>query len=170
MSTLIEISEDLFALRDLIENADDELSPGIENALEAWFAEVGQARDEKLDGYAALIRHLTLRAAARREEKERLDKRVAVDENAAKRLKDRLKMFFEVQGLKKVETRRYRISVQANGGKQAIEVSVPPQDLLPHYQIVKYEADTDAIRTAWERGNGPAGTRLVPRGTHLRIA
>jgi Siphovirus Gp157 len=174
MPSLLEINADLVAFRQLLEETAEanagEITPEAEQVLDEWFAALGQERDAKLDNYVALIRDYTLRAAARREEMERLAMRVKVDENQARRLKDRLKLFLELQGQKKIETARYRIAVAANGGKQAVEVLVPAGELSAIYQRLKVEVDTEALREALTAGKEVAGARLQPRGTHLRIS
>lgn len=171
MSTLLQISEDILALGSLFEEQDDgELSPEREAILDAFFKEAMTNRDDKMDNYGALIRQFQLRAAVRKEEMERLAIRVRVDENAAKRLKDRLKEFMEIHELKKIETNRYQLRVQANGGKQAVEVACSPDSLPVIYQRIKIEADNDALRDAISSGAKVNGVTLLPRGSHLRIS
>ena len=96
-------------------------------------------------------------------------KRVRVDENLAKSLKDRLKFFFELQGMKKLETERYKITVAGNGGKQALEVNTIATELPEEFQKIVVEADADKIRDAIADGKEVKGCKLLPRGTHLRI-
>jgi hypothetical protein len=169
--TLLEIGADCQALQALIEDLEDGiLTPDAEAALDQWFAELGKARDAKLDGYAALIRSLELRAAVRKEERDRLTKRIDVDTNAAGRLKARLKEFFELQGLTKVETDRYRLSLVKNGGKVPLQMDVEPEQLPARLTRVRVEPDTEAIRAELEAGQAVPGCRLLPRATHMRIA
>jgi hypothetical protein len=170
MASLLEISEDLVAFRQLLEEADGEITPENEQAIEAWFADLGEMRDAKLDAYAALISEWTLRAAARRQEKERLERRICADENNVKRLKNRLKLFMEAQGETKIETRRYRISISNNGGKQPVEVSAAPSSLPACFQKITIEPDVEAIREALVQGQTIDGCKLLPRGTNLRIS
>src|SRR5437773_810792 len=124
MPTLIEISQDLVAFKSLLDECDTEITPEIEQAIEAWFAELDASSKDKLDNYAALIRELTLRAAARKEEKERLAKRIAVDENTVSRLKERLKMFMEIQGIRSIEMHRYKLAVANTGGHVPLKVEI----------------------------------------------
>jgi hypothetical protein len=71
--TLFEISTDLLALYDRIEElGGDVTAPDVEQAIDAWFERLSHERDEKLDNYAALIRELEARAQARRDEAKRL--------------------------------------------------------------------------------------------------
>lgn len=176
MPTLIEIGADLSALEQLLEEA-AEASPGGElnddqaAAFDAWFAELEHDRDRKLDSYAALIREWTLRAAARREELERLQLRVRVDEGQAARLKQRLKEWLEANGLKKIETRRYKLTVCRNGGKTPLDTSMANVAELPEdLRRVVVTPDNDKIRERLEAGGDVPGCRLLPRETHLRIA
>jgi len=172
MATLLEISEDLLALNDLIEgdvDATGEISPEAAAALDQWFAELTQDRDRKLDNYGALVRERTLRAAARREEMERLAIRVRVDENQVKYLKQRLMEFLIVQKTPKVETRRYKFSCCGNGGVQPMDVPERPEDLPKDYQKQVVAADTEKIRADLAAGKTVAGCCLRERGKHLRI-
>ena len=107
MPSLLKIADELLSFRELLEEDIDEhgvISDESASALDQWFAELGDQRDAKLDNYAALCREMTLRAAVRKEEAERLLKRVQADENAVKRLKERAKLFMELTGEKKIET------------------------------------------------------------------
>lgn len=169
MKSLLDISADLQAIADLIDETGGELTPESEAALDQWFAEASADRDRKLDGYAALIRELTLRAAARKEEQERLAIRVRVDEATVRGLKDRLVLFFASQGLRKIETARYKLALVQNGGLAPLEVLVPVDQLDDAYVKVRREVDVDALRKAIADGiEVPA--RLKPRGSHIRIS
>ncbi len=170
MPTLIEISQDLLAFKSLLDECDTEITPEIEQSMESWFAELDATSKDKLDNYAALIRDVQLRASARKEEMERLHKRIKVDENTARRLKDRLKMFFEVQGIKSIDTRRYKLTLCKNAGKTPIEITGEPEDLPMQYQRLEVKADTDLIRKALECNQVVPGAKLLPRGTNLRIS
>ncbi len=170
MATLIEISQDLLAFKSLIDECDTDITPQIEAAMDAWFAELDVLRTDKLDNYAALIREMTLRAAARREEKERLDKRIRVDENTVARLKERLKMFFEMQGLRTVETRRYKLTLCNNGGVTPLNVEADADKLPEEFQRWEVYPDTAKLRKALEGGVKVDGVQLMERGKHLRIS
>ena len=91
------------------------------------------------------------------------------DTALADRLKERLKAVMETTGRTKIDTARFRLSVAGNGGKQWLEVKVEPTALAPQYQVVRVEADKEAIRAALEGGATIPGCTLLPRGTSLRI-
>ena len=168
---LLEIGQDVNALAELIDGLEGgEMTPETEAALESFFAEIGEARDRKLDGYCALIRTWILRAAARREETERLAMLVQSEENKAKILKERLKMFLEMTGTKRIDTARYRITLCGNGGKLPLDYPEDPTQLPETFQRIEIKADTETIRNALENGEDVPGCRLLPRGSHVRIA
>lgn len=173
MATLLNISGDLLELKRRLEAVVDEhgeIRPEDEEALTAWFASLGEQRDEKVDSYVALIRELQLRSMARKEEAERLLARVRVDTNLADRLKARLLLFMQQQSLRTLETTRYKLTVAGNGGKQGIAVDDNWSETLPTVcRKVTESPDMENIRSLLEAGVPIAGCRLVERGNHLRI-
>jgi hypothetical protein len=121
MKSLFEISDDLMALEEMLALAGGEITEDEAGAaLQDWFDTLGGERDTKIDNYAALIRELDARSEAREVEAKRLMALAGADANNAKRLKERLKLFFELHDIKKLDTPRFRISVQANGGKDPL--------------------------------------------------
>lgn len=125
--SLWAISEEMLAVEHAL---DDEAFSDEDRAaaIDAYLAGSGELAT-KLDNYAALIRDREARAKARRDEAARITNLAQADDAAAKRLKDRLKAFFELHGLTKQQTPRYVLSVQANGGRPAVEVTVASHDL-----------------------------------------
>lgn len=184
--SLFQISDDLLALDDLLSEVGGEITEDEAGAaLEKFFDELGEERDAKLDNYGALIRQYEAKAEARQAEAQRLQRLAATDANNAKRLKTRLLAFFELHGIKKLETLRFKFSVQANGGKAPLVVpeqwerepaSAPEQF---HHHVI--QLDKEAIRAALEAvfdGDSAqveaeklmdAGCSIAPRGAHLRI-
>jgi hypothetical protein len=174
MRTLFKISEDLTALAELLTDVDGDVSPGEQSdALEIWFDELGEERDQKIDNYCALIAEITARADARAAEIKRLSALVATDRVAADRLKDRLQVFFSVQGIQKLKTDRYNLTVAKNGGKSPLTVPdewrVEPSTAPEEYHRRVVHLDVEAIRTDLESGQDVPGCRIEERGTHLRI-
>lgn len=171
--TLFEIGTDLEALAALLDESasehDGEISSECDAQLTAWFAELTTDLNAKADNYAALIRERLCRAAARKEEAERMAKLASADENLARQLKERLKWFMERQGMKKIETERYRISVRGNGGIQKMKVLVQIADLPTDYQKQVTVEDTERIRKDLEAGKSLAFAELLPRGSNLQI-
>lgn len=170
MASLLEISDELTAFSEMIDELPGgEIPQELAAIIDTWFAELGEARDKKLDGYAALIRQLELRASIRRGEAERMLNLAVPEENKARRLRERLKLFMQTHGEKRIDTARFRISLRGNGGVQPLEID--EARLSPNYidEKVIQVPNKEAIRKAIESGIEVAGAALLPRGTNLQI-
>ena len=91
-----------------------------------------------------------------------------MDANGAKRLKDRLLLFFQAHGIKSLETPRFRVGVQLNGGVAPLVIA-NPNDVPEDYCKVKVEPDNQSIRAALEAGTQLPFAKLGERGYSLRI-
>lgn len=169
MTTLLGIADDLQALLALAdeESADGELS----DELERWFAEIGDQQSSKVDGYCSLIRSQELEASALGAEIDRLQRRQAARRNLAQRLKDRLKLYLELTGQKKLQCKRFTAAICGNGGKLSVDTRGLQLEALPEELVrTTRQPDVDAIREALEAGKNVPGCRLMERETHLRIS
>lgn len=174
MKTGLQITSDMLALQDLLDNEDTDFdNPNVQRMICAWAEELEENRNNKADNIVALIQEWRGRAALRRQEGERLLARAAIDERNAKRLKDHLQFLMMTWGLRRMETARYSLSIAANGGKPALDISPElaayPDKLPVEYQLTKIEPNKEAIRTALLAGTHIAGCRLLERGESLRI-
>lgn len=170
--TLYDISADILALEQLLFESGGEIEhPEAERAIDAWFAELEQDRNRKLDNCAALIREFEIRAQSRKAEAKRLQERAAVDQNAADRLKARIKLFFEIHGLKTLETARFRLTHAMNGGVLPLILEAAPEDIPEEFQIkrVVVDIDKETIRHLLEKGEELEFAKLGERGSSLRI-
>lgn len=172
--TLFDISDDLIVLADLLTEAEGEIPESVAGAvLEKWFDQLGDERDRKLDHYCALIRELEAAAAARVAEADRLQALASVDHQTAKRLRERLKSFFEIHRLSKLDTTRFKLWLQADGGKAPLVVPGSwvdqPATAPERYHRRRIELDKSAIRADLEVGQEIPGCYLGEKGTHLRI-
>ncbi len=167
--SLFSISEDLEKLNELLDDCDNDAAQ--QELINNWLEQLGEESDRKLDGYAALITEMTTRAEVRKAEAKRMMELAQADENRAKMLKDKLKLFFETHRLKTVETARYKLSYQRNGGKAPLILKdgVPATDLPERFQKVSIDPNTSAIREALEAGEVLEFAQLGERGTTLRI-
>ena len=165
--SLYAISSELELILDAIleEGVDSET----QQALEAHLAGLDAALDSKCDDFAALIRSLELRSAARKSEADRMRALAKADEALAERLATRLKEAMESSGRTKIDTQRFRLSVAGNGGKQPLSVTCDATTLPKELTTVTVAANKEAIRQALEAGAIIAGCELLPRGTSLRI-
>lgn len=165
MASLFAIGDSLQDILFRIEENDGELDA----ALEAWFENVQEDLQAKADGYAALISEFQARSLARKAEADRLAELSATDANMAKRLKNRLLAFMEMNSIPRIDTPRYRITVAKNGGLVPVKVMVTGEELPPSYQRHAITPDLDAIREALLAGKEVPGAALLPRGCHLRV-
>lgn len=174
MRSLFQISDDLLALSDLLSDVGGEITDDEAGAaLEKFFDELGEERDAKIDNYCALIRELEAHAEARWAEARRIRELSEADERNAERLKNRLKAFLDIQGIAKLETLRFKLSVQKNGGKARLivpeqwedEPSSAPERF--HRRVI--QLDKTAIREAIEAGEEIDGCAIAERGGYIRI-
>lgn len=170
-STLYELGGQLAALDELLaEVGGDVTDEQAAEAINAWFAEIGEQVEHKLDGYGALIVELEARATARKAEADRMAGRAQVDTNAAKRLKERLKMFFIERNYKVIETPRFRVTLAGHGGKVPLDIDPVDAATLPlRFQAVSISPHTELIRAALEAGEALDFARLGERGSSIRI-
>ena len=118
-----------------------------------------------------MISEIEARAEVRIAEAKRLTELANSDKAKVRLLKERLKWFFALHNLKKVETARYKLSLAANGGKAPLVISdsILATDLPERFSRVTVEPNTTAIREALEAGEELDFARLGERGTSIRI-
>jgi len=161
--TLMDISADLSALESLLLEVDGDVTdPEADAAVDAWFAEIGAARDQKLDNYCDLYCKLKARG-------ERRKKLAESDMKTAQRLRERLQYFFEVQGISKLETDSYKLSMATNGGLLPLIFSVPPEEIPDEFIEFIRKPMNPMIRDLLEGGEKLPFAVLGERGRHLRI-
>lgn len=169
MSRLLELSDELAAFLALVEANGGEIGTDAQDSLDAWYERLSEDIDAKADAYGNLIRSLELEQKALDDEADRLTRRATAKHNAARRLKERFKLFLEQQGRRTLETARHRFTICANGGKEPVKVECDPADLAAEFQRHKVEADVDALREALKAGAVVFGARLGERGSHLKL-
>jgi Siphovirus Gp157 len=174
MKTLIEISRDLTELDEQLEQlAESPLEQ--DRAIDNWLAQLEGTiaeRNEKLDNYAGLIAEISHRAEIRKAEAKRLSDRADIDENKAKALRSHLQKFFEAHNLKKVDSKRYTLTLVKNGGKLPVLYdSQNIEDYPEAYRktVTTTSPDREAIRKALESGQSLDFARLGDRGQSMRI-
>lgn len=178
MKTLYDISAELSALEELMLEADGDVSDEqIEATIDKWFAEIADAEAEKIDAYCSLIRNWDVLARARKDEASRLNNERKILESSQARLKNRLLAYMTLHGKAKIQTARFQVYPQGNGGEAPMWVDpiyLESPELLPE-RFHKIEANTKALREALEAGadlrdeHGNVIAQLMPRGQHLRI-
>jgi hypothetical protein len=169
---LFEIGDELNRIAEAFDVLDSqEQSDDVMQTVEDYFGNLLDERDDKIDRYGSLIRWFEQLAQSASEEAKRLSALATVRENAAKRLKERLKDYFETEGISKFSTARFSFSVAQNGGKvPLVFVEEFNAGRLPeHFRETFYKPNSDVIREALESGDEVAGVTLGERGTHLRM-
>lgn len=156
------------AYRALIE-AIDNLADG-DSEAEANLAEMAERIADdiavKADSIAAIVHQLDLTAEAYDAEIKRLQARKAAVVGAQQRLKDYLKTSLVQAGLKKVQGRRFSVSVA--DAPPSVDV-VNEAEIPEQFWRVKREVDRRAILEHWrEHQVLPLGVRLTT-GVSLRI-
>lgn len=191
--TLWEIGDDLRALDDLLYEVGGDVSEAeAEAAIDEWLTETRRAEADKVDAYAALIKTFEARAKAKKAEARHLQDRARIEENAAKNMKERMKLYLEAKGERKVDGNLHGFTVAGTGGRAPVDIDdVDARELPTPYrrarmvllhptdetldaledqcQRLDVEPDKDAIREALEAGEDLPFARLGERGTHLRV-
>jgi Siphovirus Gp157 len=147
---------DLDAELDQIAMAFDQLADTGEDtavleSIENYFAGLLEDRDAKIDAYCRLIDRFNSYAAIRTAEAKRISALAKSDENAAKRLKDRLKAFLESKNMARIETPLHKVWVQNNGGSVPIVFEPGVEEdatCLPEaFRKIVYVPNETALRT-----------------------
>jgi hypothetical protein len=163
MPTLYEIGTEFERLLSLIAAADGEVTAELEAALAA----VDLADSEKVDAYCRMIRELEGRVELRKAEAARLRDLARTDENGAERMKARLKDHLERTGRQRIETRLFRVWVQASAPSVVYAGAV--ENLPREFTRIEVKIDKEALHAAAKAGAPlPEGVEIV-RGTNLRI-
>ena len=157
----------------MLEASEGEVTPEIQavlDAVDAWKAELDRDLEVKVDNCAALIKILQGRSALRKEEAARLAKRAKIDEAHADWLKGMVLGEFQAREIGPLETKRFRVAVAGNGGKQPLVITDEAALLADPLMVVVTRAlDTAAVRAVLDAGQEVPGAHLGPRGQHLSI-
>ncbi len=171
--TLIELSAELEQIDSLLETIESDIPVDLQTSVDELLAQresTTEALLEKLDNYCGLIQSRLMWASARKAEADRLAKLAESDIKAVEFLKARLKTYLETTNRQKLRTKRFNISVCANGGKAPLRFdNTPPEQMPERFKRVTVEADKEAIRTALEAGELLSFAHLAERENHLRI-
>ncbi|NJO85301.1 MAG: siphovirus Gp157 family protein [Synechococcaceae cyanobacterium RM1_1_27] len=167
MTTLWEIDHQLAAAINQLEAI--ETDDGLTDVFESYVAELESERDEKIANWGRFILHQESLAEAAQAEADRIRKLADTRSNRAKSMKDLLKLYFEREGLKKIETATAVVSLAKNGGKAPIKLPDDLSELPDDYTYPIFKPDLDRIREDLEAGEKIPGCSLGERGFHLRI-
>jgi len=167
--TLYDLSDELAQLIEQIQECGGEMmTPEIEAAFDRLLEDGGEVA-QKVDRYAGLIQEMKARAEIRSAESKRLARRATIDQNTANALESRLEQFFLRHNFKKIETPRFQVRVQRNGGLAPLEILVPVTDLPEDVIRLRPEPNKDLIRQRIVAGEEVDYAVLHERGYSVRI-
>lgn len=160
-----------------IETALVEAGGELSDAVALELHELGELEASKVDAYRHVVRRFEQFAADCHDDAQVLREKEEVARNAARRLKEWLRLYMESRGVTKLEGERFTASIQANGGQQPIEVLVPTDQLDTRYTRVTVSPDLDKLREVAEKdfdghvvdATGKVVAMLRDRGSHLRF-
>jgi hypothetical protein len=178
--TIFDIHGDLdqiaMAFDQLAETGEEQ---AVLDAVEAYFGNLLDERDTKLDNYSLLIDDYSFKAELQEREARRLLDLAKANKNAAQRLKERLKIYFELNGITKLDTSFHKFWIQKNGGKVPVRLlpqfTEDPSKLPVEFQVMLITPNTDAIRAELQKESAEqlydmsVIAELAEVGTHLRI-
>lgn len=174
MTNLYDITHEIEKINDLMERSagDDALMTAEDReAMSAFVEGLKTETAIRADGFAKAIREVEARAEMRRLEARRIGEMAAADEKHAENVKRFLMGCMDRAGMKRIEGSLFTVAVQANGGKQPVEVFCETDKIPERFTRTKIEPDKDAIRDALLAGDKEASAVacLQPRGFSLRI-
>lgn len=169
MPTLYEITEELRALQQAIQEADDLPAGEIPEKLLGWMQDIDEKHDKKIDAYCAVIREAEYVEKAARAEAARVT--LIAQQNAGRIARMKEVLFNHMREIKTnaLVTMLNRVTIQKNGGKPAIEIL--DESLLPEELFIAQEPkpDKEAIRIKLENGEDVPGARIKEYGYSIRI-
>lgn len=162
--TLYELTEELMELLAMAE--DEDVDPQI---LQDTFEGVEGEFDAKVEAYCKVIKGLMADMEVLKAEEERIAKKRKTIENNVTSMKDTIELALRTVGKTKAGGKLFTASIQKNGGKAPLVVTLQPEELPEEYRKVEYKQDSDAIRKALEEGKELQWACLTERGESLRI-
>ena len=153
--TLYSITSEMEKIMSMIEDANGEITPELEQALainEEQFV-------QKAEDYGHAILNLKAMAAAAKAEKDRLANLQKFYENTQKRLEGALSQAMQVFGQDKVENATMRLSLRHTTATEVDDITLLPSE----FKTTKMEevADKTAIKKAIQSGEAVPGAHLV---------
>jgi hypothetical protein len=149
-----------------------ESSGELTEEMEGHFALLTQKAESlpaAIDDVLALVRDIEVRAEARKAEAKRIADRAKRDEAVAAWFRGQVLRVMQNEGMKKLETTRFRATVAMPGGKAAMEiVDAVPNDW--HKTVTEVVIDKERIRAALDGGDVLPFARLVEKQPYLRIS
>ena len=173
MANIYELTGQFLQLLDMLE--DEEVDEQvIMDTLESVEYEI----EDKVDGYAKIIKALETDVDGIQKENDRLTSRKKTYENRIKWLKQNLEMCMRATGKKKFTTDLFSFNIQKNGGKRKLTIDVDVENIPEEYRIKQPDAVNGDKLREYLKENGLEGQdgslncewcHLEPQGESLRI-
>ena len=162
MSRLYELTADLLALQEMLEDSVEEQV--LLDTLEGVQGEY----ELKLEAYCKVIKNLEADMEALKNEAKRLTDKRKVLENNVDRLKKAMFDSMKVTNTEKVKGQLFSVSIQRNGGKLPVIVDVDTSELPDELVKIVESPDLEAIGKLLESGDCKYA-HFGERGESLRI-
>jgi hypothetical protein len=172
MPTLYDITQEFIELENTIIEAFEErgdLTSDEQAIIDDIIDDIAKGSTDKLEGYAKVMLGMKGQRLMVEAEAKRLTAKAKSLKSAEDRLKEPVKYFMEVAGLKKKQAGAFTFTVCGNGGKTPLLANILPEALPEKYQVVRIEPNNDAIRKDLEDGQVIEGMELGVRGSHVRV-
>lgn len=162
MGTLYDITTDYRCLLEFADSVDPDDERVFNDTLDSVLATL----DIKMDDYAVVLTHMEADIELLEKEKGRIQSRIDALERNRKRMRENLMGAMILTNQRKVNTGRFRLSVQKNGGKLPLVVD---GDVPDSFKRVVLEVDKERIRKALDDGEALDFAHYRERGEHLVI-
>ena len=171
MGTIQRLYEASGAARELeamLLDSEGELTEAMDGHFDI-LAQKAESLPACVDEVLSLVREIEVRAEARKAEAERLRQRAKRDEAVAAWMKGQVLRVMQSEGMKTLETPRWRATAAMPGGKAALEIvgDVPAEFTREEIRITP---DKDAIRAAIESGQTLPFAYLVAKQPYLKVS
>ena len=163
MSRLYEITGNILALQELLENPLDD-----EDILKDTLEAVQGEYEQKIESYCKVIRNIETDIEAFKIEAKRLSEKAKMLEKNKERLKKAMFDSMKATNTKEVKGQIFSVAIQKNGGKLPVIVDVETAYLPKELVKVTESPDLEAIAKLIDSGNTQYA-HYGERGESLRI-
>lgn len=163
MASLYEVTGNILALQELLENPLDD-----EDILKDTLEAVQGEYEQKIESYCKVIRNIETDIEAFKVEAKRLTEKAKMLENNRDRLKKAMFDSMKATNTTKVKSGVFTVAIQKNGGKLPVIVDVETAYLPKELVKVVESPDLEAIAKLIDSGNTQYA-HYGQRGESLRI-
>lgn len=155
--TLQEIQRDYLALEDLLNEAEGEITP----ILNDWMVELERSLEAKSVGYVYAHQRLEATAELNRNYAKQYMDRARILESAAEQLKSRIKDAMLNMGLKEIKGKGASLKLSNTQPRLEINEALIPPEFIHTEMIEKTTIDKDGIKSQLKDGISIPGARLL---------